>query len=116
MKLFNRATGELDPVVQKAWEKYDIRLVLERNWEVLGPKLRAKLHIVCGSEDTFHLEEAVTYLCDYLKSKGREDACEMVPGRDHGDLYGPYKTYPDGLNQRIDGEMRAAFEKARNAQ
>jgi S-formylglutathione hydrolase FrmB len=112
MKLFSRATGEQNPVVQKAWEKYDIRLVLERNWATLGPKLRGKLHIVCGTEDTFHLEEAVTYLCDYLKSKGREDACEMVPGRDHGDLYRPYKTYADGLGQRIDQEMWAAFEKA----
>lgn len=115
MKLFSRATGEQNPVVQKAWEKYDIRLVLERNWETLGPKLRGKLHIVCGTEDTFHLEEAVTYLCDYLKSKGRDDACEMVPGRDHGDLYQPYGTYPDGLSQRIDKGMWAAFEKARSA-
>ena len=113
MKLFNRVTGEQDPVVQKAWEKYDIRLVLERNWETLSPKLRGKLHIVCGSEDTFHLEEAVTYLCDYLKSKGREDACEMVPERDHGTLYRAYKTFPDGLALRIDQEMWAAYEKAR---
>ncbi len=52
-------------------------------------------------------------LCDFLKSKGREDVCEIVPGRDHGNLYNSYTTYPDGLEKRIDDEMRARFEAAR---
>ena len=74
------------------------------------PRLRGKLHIVCGAEDTFHLEEAATLLCDFLRSKGREESCEIVPGRDHNDLFEPYRTYPEGLMQRIDDEMRRAFE------
>lgn len=113
MKLFNRETGEQDPVVQKYWERYDIRLVMERNWAVLGPKLLGKLHLFCGSEDTFHLNEAFVMVCDFLKSKGREDTCLLVPGRDHGDLGSPQETfYPDGLGKRIDKEMWAAFEHA----
>ena len=113
MKLFNRETGEQDPFVQKYWERYDIRLILERNWATLGPKLLGKLHLFCGSEDTFHLEEAFIMSCDFLKSKGREDACLLVPGRDHGDLYRSHETfYPDGLALRIDKEMWAAYEKA----
>ncbi len=113
MKLFNRETGEQDPFVQKFWERYDIRLVMDRNWNTLGPKLLGKLHLYCGSEDTFHLEEAFILSCDFLKSKGREDACLLVPGRDHGDLYRPHETfYPDGLALRIDKEMWTAFEKA----
>jgi len=111
MKLFNRVTGEQNPAVQKAWEKYDIHLVLSRKWPVLGEKLRGKLHLFCGSVDTFHLEEAFNYLCDFLKSKGREDACEVVPDRDHGNLYKAYKTFPDGLALRIDHEMWAAYEE-----
>ena len=110
MKLFDRETGRQDPFVQKAWEKYDIRKIVEGNWPALGPKLLGKLHLTVGSEDTFHLEEAMILFCGFLKSKGREDACEVIPGRDHGDLYRPYKTYPDGLNRRIENEMRAAFE------
>ncbi len=113
MKLFDRVTGEMNPEVQLAWTRYDIRRVLETNWAALGPKLLGKLRIVCGAEDTFHLEEAVTMLCDFLKSKGREDACEVVPGRDHGNLYNSYQTYPNGLAKRIDDEMRARFEAAR---
>jgi hypothetical protein len=111
MKLFNRETGEQDPFVQKAWEKYDIRKIMESNWPALGPRLLGKLHLVVGSEDTFHLEEATIMLCGFLKSKGREDVCEVVPGRDHMNLYQPYKTYPEGLSMRIDHEIQAAFEK-----
>jgi enterochelin esterase-like enzyme len=111
MKLFNRQTGELDPFVEKAWEKYDIRKIVESNWATLGPKLLGKVHLVVGSEDTFHLEEAAIMFCGFLKSKGREDACEVVPGRDHGNLYQKYTTYPDGLEMRIDKEMRESFEK-----
>jgi hypothetical protein len=112
MKMFNRETGEQDPFVQKAWEKYDIRRIVETNWPTLGPKLLGKVHLVVGSEDTFHLEEAAIMFCGFLKSKGREDACEVVPGRDHMNLYQKYKTYPDGLEIRIDHEMRASFEKS----
>lgn len=113
MKLFDRVTGEMNPEVQLAWAKYDLRRIVETGWATLGPKLLGKLRIVCGAEDTFHLEEAVTMLCDFLKSKGREDVCEIVPGRNHGDLYNSYQTYPDGLAKRIDDEMRARFESAR---
>jgi enterochelin esterase-like enzyme len=112
MKMFNRETGEQDPFVQQAWEKYDIRKIVEKNWPTLGPKLLGKVHLVVGSEDTFHLEEAAIMFCDFLKSKGREDVCEVVPGRDHMNLYQKYTTYPDGLSLRIDHEMKASFEKS----
>ena len=104
MKLFNRVTGELDPVVLAAWEKYDIRKTLARDWDTLGPKLKGKIHIVVGDQDNFHLEVPTIMTCDFLKSKG-QDVCEIVPGRDHMDLYGEYKTYPRGLEIRIDQEM-----------
>lgn len=110
MKLFNHVTGELDPFVVKAWEKYDIRRTLADNWETLGPKLKGKIHIIVGDQDTFHLEVPTKMTCELLKSKG-EDVCEIVPGRDHMNLYGEYKTYPRGLAVRIDQEMRGALEK-----
>lgn len=109
MKLFNRVTGEQDPVVQRAWQKYDIHKILADNWTTLGPRLKGKLHLVVGAEDTFHLEEPSILLCDFLKTKGY-DVCEIVPGRDHFTLYQPYKTYPDGLALRIDSEMRKALQ------
>jgi enterochelin esterase-like enzyme len=42
MKMFNRETGEQDPFVQKAWEKYDIRKIVEANWPTLGRNYWAK--------------------------------------------------------------------------
>jgi enterochelin esterase-like enzyme len=115
MKIFNRATGEIDPFVAEAWQRYDIRLILDKNWSSLAPKLRGKLNVIVGGSDTFHLEEAVIKLCDFFKEKGSDAVCEIVPGRDHGNLYQPYQTYPEGLAARIAKEMQAKFEAAKKS-
>ena len=111
MQAFNRKTGELNQEVLKYWQRYDIRLLLEQNWTTLEPKLRGKIHVIVGRADTFHLEEAVVMLCDFFKQKKSDAVCEIVPGRDHSDLYRPYDTYPEGLEVRIAKEMQAQFEK-----
>lgn len=101
--LFDRATGAVNPTVAKAWEKYDIRLVLERNWPVLGKKLRGKLHIFTGEEDTFYLEGAVRLLQASLKQHNSDAVVEIHPGKDHGTLVNRE------LLDRIAREIRAAF-------
>jgi hypothetical protein len=110
MKLFNRATGVLDPAVQQAWHKYDIRAILEEHWADLEPKLRGKIHVICGAEDTFYLNEAVALLRDFCESKRADAVCELIPGRDHFNLYRSYRTYPDGLEARIEKEMQTSFQ------
>jgi pimeloyl-ACP methyl ester carboxylesterase len=110
MHLFNRVTGVVDQDVACAWQAYDIHTVLDQNWNVLGPKLRGKIHVLCGENDTFHLEEATGLLCSFLKGKGSDAVCELIPGRDHFDLYESYKTYPEGLAVQIDREMQKRFE------
>ena len=105
LQLFNRVTGVQNPEVMEYWKRYDIRRIVEENWTALGPKLRGKIRLVVGELDTFHLDEAAKLLCNFLASKGAEDACEFVPGRDHGDLY------KDGLALRIDREMKKKYEK-----
>ncbi len=112
MKLFNRASGELNQATLTAWQKYDIRLILEKNWATLGPRLKGKINVICGSADTFHLEEAVIMLCDFFKQKGSDAVCEIVPGRDHMNLYQPYQTFSEGLSARIYKEMAAKFQSA----
>jgi S-formylglutathione hydrolase FrmB len=87
MPLFDRDTGAVDPFVQKAWVKYDISSILKNNWQTLGPKLQGKLHLVVGTADNFHLEEAVYLLRDTLKSLGSDATFEFIEGRDHMDLY-----------------------------
>jgi len=83
-QLWDRTTGRIDPKVAKAWEKYDIRLQLERNWKALEPQLRGKLHITVGSLDTFYLDGAVLRLADSLKRLGSDAEITIVPGADHG--------------------------------
>ena len=87
MRLFDRDTGVVNPEVQKAWQRYDISHLLVTNWKTLGPKLRGKIHVVVGTADNFHLEEAVYLLRDTLKQLGSDATFEIVEGRDHMDLY-----------------------------
>jgi hypothetical protein len=121
MPLFDRDTGRIDPFVEKAWERYDINRLLKTNWPKLGPKLQGKLHIIVGTQDTFHLEAGVYLLRQMLKDLGAVGEStktttsekssligggyiEFIDGRDHFDLYG------GGLAERIAKEM---FEVAR---
>jgi hypothetical protein len=58
--LWDGKTGAIDKSVLKHWEKYDLRLVLERNWKVLGPKLAGgKVHVWVGDADDYFLNNAV---------------------------------------------------------
>jgi S-formylglutathione hydrolase FrmB len=84
--LWDRETGAVDPVTAKAWEKYDIRLVLERNWATLAPKLKGKLHVYTGGLDTFYLEGAVVLLKASLARLGSDAQVEVIPGKDHSTL------------------------------
>lgn len=99
--LWDRATGAVDPITARAWEPYDVRLVLERNWKDLGPKLRGKLHVVTGGLDTFYLEGAVKLLKESLQALGSDAVVEIVPGRDHGTV--------------LDAELLARFDREMNA-
>lgn len=113
MVLFDPKTGKIDPFVAKTWEKYDIRLVLERNWETLGPKLGGKLRVYMGTEDTFRLEGATKLLKQSLQKLGSDAEILLVEGRDHGSLFNPHeKHWPKGMLQRIHEEMRATFDAA----
>src|SRR3984885_3958626 len=69
VQIFNKETGEIYPDVAAYWkEHYDLRYILEKNWPTLGPKLQGKLHIYCGSADTYFLNDAVYLMEDFLKT------------------------------------------------
>jgi hypothetical protein len=102
-KLWDRKTGAIDPETAKAWEKYDIHLVLERNWKTLGPKLAGKVHVYMGGEDTFYLEGATALLKEALAKLGSDAVVEIFPGKDHGSLM------DKPMRERIAKEMAAAL-------
>ncbi|QOJ00002.1 MAG: enterochelin esterase [Phycisphaeraceae bacterium] len=81
--LFDRATGLVDLETAKAWEPYDIRLILERRWDALGPKLKGKVRVFAGGLDTFYLEGAVERLKESLSALGSDAVVEVVPRMAH---------------------------------
>ncbi len=110
MQIFDRDTGRINQFVAKSWEKYDISRILRDSWTTLGPKLKGKLHIVVGTADTFHLDEAVRLLDAELKKLGSDADIQYLEGRTHFDLY------QGGLSDKIANEMYAvARPKAKKA-
>jgi hypothetical protein len=104
--LWDRKTGEIDPAVAKDWEKYDIHLVLERNWDQLGPKLSGKLHVYMGTEDTFYLEGAARLLKKSLAKLKSDAVVELIPKKNHMNLL------DRALSDRLQREMAASYRKS----
>ncbi|MDN3205040.1 alpha/beta hydrolase-fold protein [Algoriphagus sediminis] len=66
--IWDRYTGEIDHEVAEYWkENYDLRYIMERDWETLGPKLEGKVHIYCGDMDNYYLNNAVYLAEDFLE-------------------------------------------------
>ncbi len=113
MALFDRDSGAMNAEVAEAWRKYDIRQILQDQWETLGPRLAGKLHLWCGLEDTYRLEEAVQSLQETLTELGSDADILIVPGRDHGSLFAPHpELWPQGMRARILNEMFAQWENS----
>jgi hypothetical protein len=106
LPLWDRATGAINPQVAKSWQRYDIRMILQKNWSVLAPKLAGKLHIYMGDEDTYYLEGATILLQKTLRDLGSDAVVEIFPQRDHGTLI------DQNLRDRITREMAEQFRKA----
>lgn len=84
--LWDPGTGELDHEVARAWEKYDLRLVLKENWKTLAPKLHGKIHIASGEADQYFLNNAVHLLQQELALAEPPFSGKIVygPGKPHG--------------------------------
>ncbi|RXH54792.1 hypothetical protein GRAN_3896 [Granulicella sibirica] len=69
--IIDKATGEIDHATAAYWhDHYDLNAILQRDWDSLGPKLRGKLHLYVGSDDTYFLNDAVYLMEDFLKTTG----------------------------------------------
>src|SRR5207249_1574761 len=99
--------------VARSWEKYDIRLVLERNWKTLGPKLAGKLHVYMGEEDSFYLEGATRLLQQSLARLKSDARVELFAGHDHSSLL---RSRELGMYRRIAREMAAKVRQAKAAE
>ncbi|MCB1041433.1 MAG: hypothetical protein KDC35_00735 [Acidobacteria bacterium] len=58
--IWNKETGDIDPEVAAYWrDHYDLTHIIQRDWKVIGERLRGKLHIYVGDMDNYYLNNAV---------------------------------------------------------
>jgi hypothetical protein len=68
-RVWDKYSGDIDHDVANYWkENYDLRYILERDWDKVGEKLRGKIHIYCGDMDNYYLNNAVYLMEDFLES------------------------------------------------
>jgi len=66
--LWDRDTGVIDKEVAEYWrENFDLRYIMERDWQTLGPKLQGKIHIYVGEMDNSYLNNAVYLMEEFLE-------------------------------------------------
>ena len=69
VRLWDKMSGKINHDVAEYWlENYDLRHILERDWDKLGEKLKGKIHIYCGDMDNYYLNNAVYLMEDFLES------------------------------------------------
>jgi len=101
MPLFDRDTGAINAEVADAWVKYDIAEVLRKNADRLRPLLENRIHLIVGTEDTFHLDEPARLLEQTAKELGIKIQFTYLEGKNHMNLY------EGGLEEQIGQEMEA---------
>jgi hypothetical protein len=105
--LFDRATGKVDPEVARYWrEHFDISYLIRRDWKSLKPVLDGKIHLVIGTMDTFHLNEAAVLLDREMQKLGAKADFLFMEGRTHGNI-DRIGDDPQGLEKKIAWEMWA---------
>ncbi|NNJ89796.1 MAG: hypothetical protein HKP53_10365 [Eudoraea sp.] len=68
-RIWDKMTGEIDHDVAEYWkENFDLRYILERDWDKVGDKLKGKIHIYCGDMDNYYLNNAVYLMEDFLEN------------------------------------------------
>lgn len=68
VRLWDKNTGDIDHKVAEYWkENYDLKHILERDWDKLGENLKGKINIYCGDMDNYYLNNAVYLMEDFLE-------------------------------------------------
>lgn len=68
-RIWDKMTGAIDHKVAEYWkENFDLRHIMERDWDKLGENLKGKIHIYCGDMDNYYLNNAVYLMEDFLES------------------------------------------------
>jgi S-formylglutathione hydrolase FrmB len=88
--LFDPKTGVIDKNVANSYRQYDICDRLRQSPQTYMPIFRNNIRLICGTEDSFYLNEAVTLLDEELKRLGQLPSdrgyVKLIPG-DHGTVF-----------------------------
>jgi S-formylglutathione hydrolase FrmB len=115
MQLFDRRTGAVDPAVAAYWrDHYDIAYRLQQNWPTLRHQLDGKIHVIVGTEDTFHLDGPARRLKAVLEQLGAKADVRFLAGKTHSNLY-EANGDPSALTKQIAREMYAVARPAARA-
>ncbi len=109
MQMFDRTTGDVDPKVAQAWQKYDIVHTLVTDWPKLAPDLNGKIHVIVGTADTFYLDGPAHLLKAALDSLHAKAQITFLEGRTHMDLY-KIGDDPGGLYDQIANAMYTTWQ------
>ena len=67
--IWDKLTGEIDTEVAVFWkENYDLRDIMERDWDKIGKDLDEKINIYCGDMDNYYLNNAVVLTEAFLEN------------------------------------------------
>jgi hypothetical protein len=68
--LWDKVSGRIDHSVAHYMKDhgYDLNAYLQSNWSSIAPKLKGKLHVICGDVDDYYLNLSAYLLQDYLES------------------------------------------------
>jgi S-formylglutathione hydrolase FrmB len=100
--IWDPQSGKINHAVAEQWKKYDLCIVLEQNWQTLGPKLRGKIHIAAAEADGYFLNNAVHLLDKSLAKANPPFEGKIVYGMGKG-----HGWFDLSLRQMLD-EMQAA--------
>ena len=67
--IWDKITGKIDRDVANYWkENYDLRYIMQRDWNKIGKDLEGKINIYCGDMDNYYLNNAVVLTEEFLES------------------------------------------------
>lgn len=104
-QLFNRKTGEIDAVVVKRWQPYDLSAFLAKNYKKLSPLLAGRVHVYAGADDNFYLDRSVALMKARMEAIKANVRVELIPAANHWTIWNAAFT------QRVQKEMDALLEK-----
>ena len=89
------------------YRQFDLREIVRKSPETYLPIFRNNIRLICGTEDSFYLNEAVALLDSELQQLGRQPSdkgyVKLVPG-DHGSVFSSEAM------QAIPGEILEHFK------